>query len=101
MLEMCDLLIEHASDPVELAADPVVQGAAQRWVEVLGEAAGHVSEPTRSMDPRIPWREIVGIRVILAHGYFHIDHDIVGSVVTQEIPSVRERLRQLLDRLPE
>jgi hypothetical protein len=29
MLEMCDLLIAHASDDKTLATDPVVQAAAQ------------------------------------------------------------------------
>jgi uncharacterized protein with HEPN domain len=42
MIEMCDLLIEHASDKRQLADDPVVQAAAQRWIEVLGEAASRV-----------------------------------------------------------
>ena len=44
MIEMCDLLIRHASDPHALATDPVTQAAAQRWIEVLGEAASHVSD---------------------------------------------------------
>lgn len=30
MLEMCDLLVAHASDLDVLATDPVVQAAAQR-----------------------------------------------------------------------
>ena len=39
MVEMCDLLLQHASDPEQLSGNPVVQAAAQRWIEVLGEAA--------------------------------------------------------------
>ena len=39
MIEMCDLLLEYASDRQRLVDDPVVQAAAQRWIEVLGEAA--------------------------------------------------------------
>jgi len=33
MVEMCDLILEHAADPDRLAKDPVVQAAAQRWIE--------------------------------------------------------------------
>jgi uncharacterized protein with HEPN domain len=95
MIEMCDLLLRHASDPAELATDPVVQGAAQRWIEILGEAAGHVSEGVRRAHPDVPWREITGIRIILAHGYFHIDSDIVGTVITNEIPRLRRRLGEI------
>jgi uncharacterized protein with HEPN domain len=65
MLEMCDLLISHASDPDVLGSDPVVQAAAQRWIEVLGEAASHLPAEVRAAHPEIPWREIIGTRVIL------------------------------------
>jgi hypothetical protein len=46
---------------------------------VLGEAASRISEELKSATPDAPWREIVGIRVILAHAYFHIDRDIVSG----------------------
>ena len=99
MIEMCDLLLEHASDRQLLANDPVTQAAAQRWIEVLGEAASHVSEQTKRAHPDIAWREIIGIRVILAHGYFHIDQDIVGNVITDHVPELRGQLQALDDSL--
>ena len=93
MLEMCDLLIAHASDRDVLATDPVVQAAAQRWIEVLGEAASHLSDELRTSHPEIPWREIIGTRVILAHAYFHVDQDIIGDVVQRDIPAIRSHLQ--------
>jgi uncharacterized protein with HEPN domain len=68
MVEMCELLIEHASEERRLADDPVTQAAAQRWIEVLGEAASHVSDDLKLAHPEVAWREIIGVRVILAHG---------------------------------
>lgn len=97
MLEMCDLLIAHASDQTVLASDPVVQAAAQRWVEVLGEAASHLSDELRAAHPEIPWREIIGTRVILAHAYFHVDQDIIGDVVKSDIPAIRIQLQAIVD----
>ena len=99
MIEMCDFLLVHAADAVALAEDPVVQAAAQRWIEVLGEAATHVSDEVKNASPDVPWREIIGIRVILAHGYFHIDRDIVGGVVSQELPRLRARLQDLIEKM--
>lgn len=95
MIEMCDLLIEHASRRDLLDSDPIVQAAAQRWVEVLGEAASHVSDEVQSLASAIPWREIVGTRLILAHAYFHIDRNIIGSIVEREIPRLRQNLSEL------
>jgi uncharacterized protein with HEPN domain len=100
MLEMCDLLIEHA-DERKLAEDPVTQAAAQRWIEVIGEAASHVSDEVKLAHPDVAWREISGIRVILAHGYFHIEGDIIGNVVSGDIPPLRAQLQAILDTLPE
>jgi uncharacterized protein with HEPN domain len=92
MIEMCDLLIRHASDHSALGSDPVIQAAAQRWIEVLGEAASHVSDQTRRAHPEIPWRDIIGTRMILAHAYFHIDQDIIGQVVNRDISALRQQL---------
>lgn len=101
MIEMCELLIEHASRRDLLDSDPIVQAAAQRWVEVLGEAASHVSDEVKSLAHAIPWREIVGTRLILAHAYFHIDRNIIGSIVEREIPRLRENLTELRRTLEE
>jgi len=89
MLEMCDLLVEHASDERRLADDPVTQAAAPRWIEVLGEAASHVSDELQTAHPEVAWREITGIRLILAHAYFHIDQDIIGNVISEHVPRLR------------
>ena len=99
MLEMCDLLIAHASNQETLATDPVVQAAAQRWIEVLGEAATNLSYDLRSAHPEIPWREIIGTRVILAHAYFHVDQDIIGGVVKRDVPAIRDDLKTIVDSL--
>lgn len=99
MIEMCDLLLQHASDPSRLAEDPVIQAAAQRWIEVLGEAASNVSEATKRAHPEVAWREITGIRVILAHAYFHIEHDIIGNVVARDVPRLRSQLHPILKSL--
>lgn len=99
MVEMCDLLVEHASDAAALAESAVVQAAAQRWIEVLGEAASHVSEEIRSAYPEVPWKNIIGVRTILAHAYFHVDQDIVGDIVATRIPDLRRQLLIIIDRL--
>ena len=97
MIEMCDLLLEYASDLSRLADDPVTQAAAQRWIEVLGEAASNVSDVTKSAYPEVAWREITGIRVILAHAYFHIEPDIIGNVIEHDVPRLRTQLRAIAE----
>jgi len=99
MVEMCDLILEHAADPDRLATDPVVQAAAQRWIEVLGEAASKISHEVTRAHPEIPWRDIVGTRVILAHAYFHIDPAVVRQVIGTDVPRLRQQLDGVLAEL--
>lgn len=68
---------------------------------MLGEAATHVSDEVKTAFPDVAWREVRGIRVILAHGYFHIEQDIVGNVASNEVPTLRSQLQEILDSLPE
>lgn len=46
------------------------QQAITKCLETIGEAAARVSETTRAATPNIPWREIIGMRHRLVHGYF-------------------------------
>ena len=96
MIEMCDLILEHAADPDRMEVDPVVQAAAQRWIEVLGEAASKMSAEVKAAHPEIPWRDIVGTRVILAHAYFHIDPAVIGQVISADVPTLRRQLDTVL-----
>ena len=66
---------------------------------MLGEAATHLSDELRSAHPEIPWREIIGTRVILAHAYFHVDQDIIGDVVKRDVPAIRSDLQAIVDSL--
>jgi uncharacterized protein with HEPN domain len=45
------------------------QNAVIRSLEVLGEAASKISADTKGRYSDIPWREIVGMRHRLIHGY--------------------------------
>jgi uncharacterized protein with HEPN domain len=57
----------------------------------VGEAASKISPAVRESLPGVPWFEIIGMRNRLVHGYASVDHDIVWTVVTSDLPSlVRE-----------
>ena len=55
-------------------------------IEIIGGAAGKVSEPTRRHLPAIPWQDIVGMRNRLIHVYFDIDVGVVWDTVTKDLP---------------
>ncbi len=57
-------------------------------MEIVGEAATHVSEPQRRRLPELPWERIVGMRNRLVHAYFDINLDIVWKTVTEDLPEL-------------
>ena len=68
--------------------------AVVRLVEIIGEAARAVSEPTRTQLPEISWREIVGARDRLIHGYEEVDLDILWTIVTDDLPVLVSELNR-------
>jgi uncharacterized protein with HEPN domain len=80
----------------EWVADKVTRLAVERTVEIVGEAARHVSERTRLEHSEIPWRQIIGVRHILAHEYGQIDYDRLFDTVSRDIPALLANLNALL-----
>ncbi len=87
-----------------LAADLVARGrpaldgdealwlAAERAVEVAGEAAGQLSVDTTAVHPTVAWRELRGTRVILAHAYHRVDRELLWDILCNEMPKVAAAL---------
>ncbi len=80
----------------DLATDRTFYLALLKLVEIVGEAATRVTDATQSAHPVIPWREIVGTRNRLIHGYDTVDHDILWTIVTQDFPSLAANLQRIL-----
>ncbi len=66
-------------------------------LEIIGEAAAHVSPETRAMLP-LPWVESVATRNRLAHGYFDLNALVIWRTATQDIPLLAHALETFFDR---
>jgi len=67
-----------------------------RCIEIIGEAAGKVSDATRNSAPDVPWSAIVGMRNRLVHAYFDVDADLVWKTTSIELPALKARLQALI-----
>jgi uncharacterized protein with HEPN domain len=79
----------------DLAADLMLQFALVRALEIVGEAAARLSEPTRAAHPEIPWGAIIGMRNRLVHGYFDVDLEIVWRTTIESLPSLVAALESI------
>ena len=65
-------------------------------VEIIGEAASHVSQRLQAGHPEIDWEDIVGMRNWLVHSYYNINRDIVWETVRDDLPILLSQLEAVL-----
>lgn len=73
-----------------------LQAAIERYIEIIGEAAGNLSQQTRDLAPDVPWAQIIGARNVIIHGYAEVEPDRIWDIVKNHIPALHvavERLR--------
>lgn len=66
--------------------------ATERQLEVLGEAANHVSKVTQERFDIIEWARIIGLRNKLAHDYGEILAQRVWKIVQNNVPALYRQL---------
>jgi len=76
-----------------------VEDATAYRLLAIGEAAKGLDDSVKARHPEIPWRQIVGLRNILAHEYFIRESAIVWQTVKVALPRLAEACRAELARL--
>jgi uncharacterized protein with HEPN domain len=102
MIEFAGRAIEYASglSGSSLTSERMRYDAILRNVELIGEAATHVPDAVREQALDVPWRNIVGARNRVAHGYLGIAPETVWNILDQQLPALLDALHRLLERLP-
>lgn len=85
----------------EYLDDIRTRSAVERQFEILGEAAGRVSEEFRQANSAINWQRIVGLRNIVIHRYDAVDQDILWTIINSELAPLLTQLEPLLPPLSE
>ena len=81
-------------------ADLMLRSAVERQIEIIGEAARHVSDAFQAAHPEILWRPIQAQRHVLAHDYGEIRHERIWRVATVHIPELIRQLEPLVPPPP-
>lgn len=101
MVEAAKEVSEMISDlnTLEFIDNKVLLRAAERNIEIIGEAASRISESFRETHPQIPWRQIIGQRNIIVHEYGKIDHEMLYQTAINDIPELITAIELLLPPL--
>lgn len=94
--EAIEFLGDASAD--ELAAEKEKAYAIVFALATLGEALNAVSRDWREDHPEIPWRDAIGLRHRLIHGYHDIRWDRVWATVRDDLPGLVAGLRAALSQ---
>lgn len=92
---------DHAEEAVDilgaiprdrLGSERIVQLALLHLVGIVGEAASRVGEETRGQLPGLPWRDIIGMRNRIIHGYSTVDIKMLWDTVADDLPALLQAL---------
>lgn len=73
----------------DLYNDPMLRFAIERQLEIIGEAANHLSDELKLTNPEIEWRKVIAFRNFIVHEYFGIDLELVWDIVANKIPPLK------------
>ena len=79
----------------EFLSDRKLRNAVERNLEIIGEAARHISAEFRIQHPDIPWSSIIGLRNVIAHEYGEIQYEKIWSVCSNRLPILIAQLETL------
>ena len=69
-------------------------------IEAIGEGVKQIDKITdgKLLDkrPEIPWKDVIGIRNHIAHGYFDIDGDMVFDVIKNDLDSLLKAIEYFI-----
>ena len=106
LIESCEYIIEwnekifSFEDYLLSSSGMQTMAASCMLIEAIGECIKSIdkrsSDFLESHSPDIPWRNFVGIRNRIAHGYHNLDAGIIFETVKNEIPKLREAVVKIL-----
>jgi uncharacterized protein with HEPN domain len=85
---------------IDSLADTWNRWAAMKGLEIIGEAAGRLSDEARQSMPEIPWSAIVGMRNILIHAYFRADDVDMWATLQNDVLPLENAVRHALNATP-
>jgi uncharacterized protein with HEPN domain len=80
----------------QFMANTEKQDAVLRRLEIIGEAASRLAPETQALFPNLPFRDMRGMRNIIAHDYGDVDLDQVWTTATSDLDEVISTLQKHL-----
>ena len=96
ILDCIERIESYISDKQSFTSENLVQDAVMRNLEIIGEAATHLSQDTTNALSEVAWRDAIDMRNFLIHGYLMVDLGVVWRTVELDLPKMRAAIEHFL-----
>lgn len=86
----------HGITYEDFLKDTLIQDAVLRNIEIIGEAVKNISSDFKQKHENIDWKKIAGMRDKIIHFYFGVNWDIVWAVVENNLPELKEKVKEII-----
>ena len=99
ILQCCNALLKSKDEyDFETAKDdPIAFYGFVKLTEIIGEASYMLTKEFREQHPEVPWREMIGLRHVLVHGYYTINPRQLWNIIEKDIPTLKPQIEHLLE----
>lgn len=80
----------------QFMGDIKTQDAVVRNLEIIGEATKNLSGNLRKSHPKIPWKDLMGMRDKMIHHYFGTNYEIVWTLAKEELGALLAQIERIL-----
>lgn len=87
------------SDYDSFQNNSMMQFACVKQLEIIGEAANHLTSHFKKLYSEIQWREIIDLRNLLIHEYFGVDTKIVWDIIKTDIVLLKSQIKEIIEQL--
>ena len=104
--------LQHAYDAIDtimgyirdadfdvFSQDQMLSDACLIQIQIIGESCRNLSQDIRDKYKEVPWREIIGLRIIVIHEYFGVDEIVIWEIMQSDLPRFRGQLLEIIEAL--
>ncbi len=100
-LECVDAIYEYIQgyNLEAFLADRKTQDAVIRNLEIIGQTLKDYGlDELAQIDATMPWHKVAGMRNVLAHDYFGVDHTMIWETVNKQLGVLRCALQNIVNK---